>query len=207
MIIGGLVAIVVALPLFLWAILSDGNFDIRNRAQEPVTVNFSEDAPDVELSTPLVAAEDTQTIEVRYRFEGVESSAAEGEKIMVWFSSTEGITSGKSRVTATHTGSGVYGSVIQFTDPPPAGTYTVYIDSEKHLEGSASFTMPETEVGVARTVVDLTAAPLTIGGVEASEVTSRLNKLCQNMTEDDLRVADVDYNGCVDTKDLFLISR
>ena len=179
-------------------------------------------------STPTpTPAGDTQTLEFRVKLAGVTDDSADGATIGVKFYLKDGSVRQLSGPLAlTHQGSGVYKAAAIITNPFPNGTqFRIKIKGEKHVAvefcqqvGQTSRCGDEeyiTSSGAQTFGFDLTGIPLPPGDLlpqdgvanptDFGRLASLMAKLCANLTATEKLTGDVDYNGCVTVRDVFLI--
>lgn len=170
-----------------------------------------------------------QTITLRLKLAGVTDGAAEGAKVAVKFSKRDGtITQLSSPLTLTHVGGGVYSATAIITNPFPAGAeLRIKIKGEKHV--SVQFCRQSGQTGPcadtqyitipspapASSTFDFTGIPLPPGdlavqdgqanGADLDKLTPLMSKICTDLTAGEKLIGDVDYNGCVNVRDVFLI--
>lgn len=179
--------------------------------------------------TPTPVIPSVQTIDIRMKLAGVTDGSAEGAKVNIKFVKLGGETVQLSTaLPITHIGSGVYKAVADITNPFASGTkFTIKIKGEKH--SSVQFCKQVGQTGPCAdnefiTVpspvphgygFDLTGNPLPPGDVKVQDgkvdvadfakIKSLMLKLCSSLTVEDKLIGDLDYNGCVNVRDVFLI--
>lgn len=177
--------------------------------------------------TPIVTPVDT--LRFYFKFAGVTDASAEGAGVRIFFE-RGGLTSVTQSIEARYVSNGVYKlEMVRPTISLPAGTgYTIYLKGEKHL--AKKFCLPSGQSGVcigpgnitfgspsgSTISFDFSGVALEPGDLwpqdgkadlnDFKNVTSLFGKLCSSLTETDLRY-DIDYSGCVNVKDAFLIRK
>lgn len=171
------------------------------------------------------------TLEFLLTFAGVTDGSAEGARATFRFTLGTQFDVVTQPITLTHAGNGVYKAVLSMkkTDLPEGYGYTVTVKGEKHVarkfcQQSAQAT-PCTEISrmginlpAADTIpFDFTKLPLEPGDVPPQDgvadsrdftaIRARLSIACSSLTSEDKRIADLDYNGCVNIKDAFLMRK
>jgi len=174
-------------------------------------------------------------LDFRIKFGGVSDGSADGAKATIRFLNSSGnyIT---SPVEFSHIGDGVYQAIIMPTfahlltsSNTGIGDYTFYVKGEKHAankfctysqdgpcQGAGSLVIPyETAIpmpfydftGYALEPGDLPPQDGKVDSADFGKVTSLMGKLCSELTEEEKHTADLDYNGCVNIRDAFLIRK
>lgn len=163
----------------------------------------------------------------RIKFAGVSDEAAEGAKVKIRF--VRGATDLEtSPIEFTHVGNGIYEATVKLSTYLPAGSgYTIYVKGEKHLARKFCLQSIQTErcVGSGKIVIQTTGTSIfNFTGLELepgdlppqdgkadsgdfAKITSLFTKLCSALTEEDKKTADLDYNGCVNIRDAFLMRK
>jgi hypothetical protein len=176
--------------------------------------------------TPTTGSQ-SQTIEIRVKFAGVTDGSAEGAKMSVKFIKVGGESLQlSSALPVTHIGGGVYKATATLTNPLVAGTrFRTKVKGEKHV--SVEYCKQVGQTGpcadseymngsAGSTIVyDFTTLPLPPGDVSPQDgrvdatdfniIKGLMSKLCSDLTVQDKLKGDLDYNGCVTVKDIFLI--
>ncbi len=184
--------------------------------------------------TPSASPNASQSIIVRVKFAGVTDGSANGAKITLRFQKPatdfDYIT---SPIEVSHVGNGIYQATLTFgTAIPwlPTGTpYTISAKGEKHLAtkfcfatgqttrctGNGNISIPFQVVNPAPYILEFTGLPLEPGdlyiqdGIANSadfvKIKTLLDKPCSALTSQDKLTADLDYNGCINTRDAFLM--
>lgn len=177
--------------------------------------------------TPIISG--SQVIDIRIKLAGVTDGSANGAKVGIKFVKLGGETLQlSSALPLVHIGNGVYKAEATLSNTLPFGTkFRIKVKGEKHLTSEFCYqvgqtgpckdneyiTMPNF---IAQTYgFDFTGIPLRPGDVppqdgkvDATDFTaikSLMSKLCADLTAQDKLKADLDYNGCVTVKDIFLI--
>lgn len=131
-------------------------------------------------------------------------------------------------VMLTHVGSGVYETLITSDELPTGSGYYIYVKGEKHLArrycantgqtarctSSGSITLTESSSTTPQ-ILDFTGLPLEPGdvnvqdgianGSDFNKIKALLSKSCNTLTPDDKLVGDLDYSGCINVRDAFLM--
>lgn len=179
--------------------------------------------------TPTPITSGSQIIDLRVKLAGVTDGSANGAKVGIKFVKLGGETLQLSgALPLVHVGNGIYKAEATLTNSLPFGTkFRIKVKGEKHLTSEFCFqvgqtgpckdneyiTMPNF---IAQTYgFDLTGIPLQPGDVPPQDgkvdttdfnaIKSLMSKLCSELTAQDKLKADLDYNGCVTVKDIFLI--
>ncbi len=177
--------------------------------------------------TPITSG--SQVIDLRVKLAGVTDGSANGAKVGIKFVKLGGETLQLSgALPLVHVGNGIYKAEATLTNSLPFGTkFRIKVKGEKHLTSEFCFqvgqtgpckdneyiTMPNF---IAQTYgFDLTGIPLQPGDVPPQDgkvdatdfnaIKSLMSKLCSELTAQDKLKADLDYNGCITVKDIFLI--
>lgn len=128
-----------------------------------------------------------------------------------------------------HVGDGIYEASIEIINPLPAGPgYTVFVKGEKHLArkfciqkgqsvrctGNGFITVsssPQLQVfdfvGLALEPGDLPPQDGKADSGDFAKITSLFTKLCSALTGEEKKIADLDYNGCINVRDAFLMRK
>lgn len=178
--------------------------------------------------TPTLGA-NQQEIRLRVKLAGVTGNAAEGAKIGVKFYKKDGtIVQLSVPLSLTHIGSGIYEASAIISNPFAAGTqFRIKVKGEKHISvqycrqsGQTGPCADNEYVTVSNpaptySLFDLTGIPLPPGDLSAQDgqanradldrLTPLMAKICSSLTTAEKLVGDVDYNGCVNVRDVFLI--
>lgn len=160
----------------------------------------------------------------KIKFAGVADDLADGAKAKIRFVK-DGVDLETSPIIFSHAGNGVYEASITLGSSLPEGSgYTIYVKGEKHLARKFCVVAGQSErcVGNGRIVIpsfvfDFTGLELEPGDLypqdgkadseDFAKIISLLSKLCSDLTEQDRFVADLDYNGCVNIRDAFLMRK
>ena len=171
------------------------------------------------MGTPTPTPTKTaQTMWFRVKLTGVNSGRAEGAKITVKFYLKNGSVQQLSEpLTLTHESGGIYKTSAIITNPLPAGTqFRIAIKGEKHIAltfcRQVGQTRPckDTEYITVPNPVplsygfDFTGIPLPPEATLA-RIKPLLSKPCSKLTAEEKRIGDVDYSGCVNVRDVFLV--
>ena len=205
--------------------------DPRNTIRETNESNNQKRAILSVSPSPTPPTGSTSTIiDTRVRFAGVSGSEAEGATITLRFTNQlfDAVT---SPIRVTHVGGGVYKAVISVNHSMiPVGIgYSVSVKGEKHISrkfcehtGQTSPCVKPSDLVIdlpASDVIafDFTGMPLEPGDlppqdgvVNASDFTTLktlMNKPCNELTANEKYTADVDYNGCINVRDVFLMRK
>lgn len=170
-----------------------------------------------------------QTFRFSVKLAGVTDNSAEGAKINVKFYEKNGtITQLSSPLTLTYTSNGTYRASAIITNPyPPETQLRIKIKGEKHIavqfcrrsgqtvpcQDYEYITIPDQTSSIFD--LDFTGIPLPPGDLapqdgqanraDLDKLTPLMSKICANLTTQDRLIGDVDYNGCVNVRDVFLI--
>lgn len=168
------------------------------------------------------------------KFAGVTDGSAEGAKVTLRFQNSPNFFDYvTSPITVTHTGNGVYQAVLTFgsaVPPLPANKYyAIYLKGEKHLAtkfcqqtgqttrctGNGNISVPPATFNPASYVLEFTGLPLepgdlypqdgTVNSTDFTKIKDLLNKPCASLTVAEKLTGDLDYNGCVNVRDAFLM--
>lgn len=170
-----------------------------------------------------------QTMKLRVKLAGVTDGSAEGTKISVKFVKKDGSVLQLSELLAlTYAGSGIYNASAVISNPFAGGTQMrIKIKGEKHVaiefcrqSGQTGPCGDNEYITVANPfqtdyIFDFTGIPLPPGDLtvqdgqanraDLDKLTALMSKLCENLTIAEKIMGDVDYNGCVNVRDVFLI--
>lgn len=184
--------------------------------------------------SPSPAGNVTQLFTFRMKFVGVTDGSADGAKVNIRFQNpTIGFDYFTSPVQVHHVGNGVYEASIVFgTATPPlpiTGGYVISLKGEKHLatrfceqtgqtlrcSGNWTIPIPLPAYNPSAFVFDFTGIALepgdlyqqdgTANGADFTKIKDLLNKPCANLTNTEKLTADLDYSGCVNVRDAFLM--
>jgi len=175
-----------------------------------------------------------QILRFRIKFAGVDDDSADGAKIRIRFlRRASNFDYQTPPAGVTHVGDGVYETTVSLASPslqiPVNDGYTIFIKGEKHLArrfcsynqktrctGNGFFYIGATSVPSIQTF-DLTGLPLEPGDLppqdgkadsaDFAKITSLFTKLCSALTEEEKKTADLDYNGCINIRDAFLMRK
>jgi hypothetical protein len=165
---------------------------------------------------------------------GVTDGSADGAKVNIRFQNpTIGFDYFSSPVQVHHIGNGIYEtSVILGTATPTLptnGGYVISLKGEKHLatrfceqtgqtlrcSGNWTIPIPLPTYNPSAFVLDFTGIALepgdlyqqdgTANSADFTKIKDLLNKPCANLTNTEKLTADLDYNGCVNVRDAFLM--
>lgn len=170
------------------------------------------------------------SIEFRIKFSGVTDGAAEGAGVTARFVRND-INVVTPPILFAHIGNGVYKATVGLTGSLtiPAGPgYTIVLKGEKHVArkfckqtgqtgpciGNESMIIPS---GTLTPVFDFTGLPLDPGDLPPQDgkadtadfdsIKALLSKPCSALTTQEKKTGDLDYNGCVDIGDVFLMRK
>ncbi|HET7099368.1 MAG TPA: hypothetical protein VFI61_04000, partial [Patescibacteria group bacterium] len=184
--------------------------------------------------SPSPSGNVSQSFTLRMKFAGVTDGSAEGAKVTLRFQNSPNFFDYvTSPITVTHIGNGVYQAMLTFgssVPPLPANNYyAIYLKGEKHLAtkfcqqtgqttrcaGNGNISIPAATFNPASYVLEFTGLPLEPGdlypqdGIASSadftKIKDLLNKPCANLSVNEKLTADLDYNGCVNVRDAFLM--
>lgn len=169
-------------------------------------------------------------VEFKIKFSGVTDGAAEGAGVTARFVRSD-LNALTSPIRFHHIGGGVYQAVatLSGTLSLPAGPgYTIIMKGEKHVarkfckqtgqtapcQGNESMTISS---GPSSPVFDFTGLTLDPGDLPPQDykadsadfdiIKTLLSKPCSILTDQDKKTADLDYNGCIDIGDAFLMRK
>lgn len=204
--------------------------DGSNGGVGPTTQDLSDNFFIISSPTPTPTPTPApQTIRLRVKLAGVTGNEAEGATINVKFYTRDGtILQLSSPIPLTYVSDGMYDATAVLTNPFPAGTaFTMRIKGEKHVAvkfcKQVGQTGPCTDSDFIVTPnpvplsygFDLTGLPLPPGDVppqdgradraDVDRVKALMSKLCSKLTDEDKKTGDLDYNGCVNVRDIFLL--
>jgi CARDB len=168
-----------------------------------------------------------QTMTFALKLGGVTDGSAEGAKISVKFQKRDGATTQLSQpLVLHHTSNGIYEASVVLNNPMPAGTqFRLLIKGEKHIAvkfcrqvGQTAPCGDDEYITASNSLVygaDLTGIPLPPGDIyqqdgkaDASDfekIMTLMNTSCSSLTDAQKMTADLDYNGCVNVRDAFLM--
>ncbi len=181
--------------------------------------------------TPTVSPTPTplaSPIEFRLKLSGVTDGNAQGAMATARF-----VRSNVNLVTPpfalNHIGNGIYSATLGFTglQLPPGSGYSIIIKGEKHVArkfcaddqtvpclGNQSLTIPG---GTVKKIFNFTGLSLDPGDLPPQDgkadtsdfdvIKTLLSKPCASLTVGDKKTADLDYNGCIDIGDAFLMRK
>ena len=172
--------------------------------------------------------------EFNVKLTGVPDGRAEGAKVVFEFiNSTLDLTLYTPPISLYHVGGGIYRALIGIMSDqlPSVGDYSIKAKGEKHLSKKFCYQFGQTQRCPADTEgsirlpipygqtlnFDFTGMALEPGDLppqdgkasieDFAKIRSLLSKPCADLTESDKMTADVDYNGCVNTRDAFLMRK
>lgn len=224
--LGAVLGLFVALPLFVWAIVTQ-NFNSNKRAA-------SGDPVPTPSPTPTPFGNVSQSFYIGMKFAGVTDGSADGARVTLRFqNSPNWFDYVTSPVVVRYIGNGVYQAWLTFgSDVPPLPAnnyYSIYLKGEKHLStkfcqatgqtvrctGNGNISIPTATVNPNPFILDFTGIPLTPGDLPPQDgvanstdfniVKALLNKSCSNQTDTDILTADLNYDKCVNIKDIFMM--
>lgn len=173
-----------------------------------------------------------RTFNIHLKLKGVENDGANLAKVTVRFVSSllnypMGLVT--SELPIEHEGNGIY--TLTFSVPanslPSGNNYSIILKGEKHVaakycqassqkehcSGNGQIAIPENTQQVVN--LDFSQLPLEPGDVypqngiangdDFNKIITLLTKVCSDLTDQDKLVGDLDYNGCVNIKDAFLM--
>ncbi len=213
-----------------------GGQPITINAQTVYPKNFASKTVVYEVITLPTPPPTVRPFEIKLKLQGVDDGSANLAKVVVRFignilNYSPGYTS--SPLPIVYDGNGIYRLPfgVWSSNLPPANDYSLIIKGEKHsavkfcyptgqtqrcLGGKSGHITIPSEPG-AKVRLDFTGIPLDPGDlppqdgrVDSSDFTkikSLMSKLCSSLTDEEKYSADLDYNGCINIKDAFLIRK
>lgn len=191
------------------------SLDVANTASNMLTIASS---------TYTLLAPQPQTMKFRIKLAGVSDASAEETKIQVKFYTKDGVGVQLSTpMTLTHTGNGIYETSAMVSNPFASGTqFRIKIKGEKHIAvefcrqtGQTSRCGDNDYIVAGINEFDFTGIPLPPGDLHVQDGKADMGdlarlkplmaKACSSLTEAEKLIGDVDYNGCVNVRDVFLI--
>ncbi len=191
------------------------------------TLPLTATATIVPTPTPTIT---NQQIQLRIKFAGVTDGAASGATATLRFTNgtTDVIT---PPVIFAHVGSGIYQATIQAAPQSsiylnPGAGYSLIIKGEKHV--ARKFCKPTGQTGPCRSgefltitagrqAFDFSGLPLDPGDLpeqdgradsaDFAKIKSLMSRACSQLTTAEKKMADLDYNGCVNIADAFLMRK
>ncbi len=176
-----------------------------------------------------------QILKFLFKFSGITDGGADGGNVAVRFVKPNFFDFFVSPVKVNYIGNGVYSATVAFASTmtpglPVGNDYTIYLKGEKHLARKFCYQSGQTtrctangyiSIGVTDTqteqVFDFTGLPLEPGDVypqdgaadlnDFAKIKSLLSKLSSDLTSQDKLIGDLDYNGIINVKDLFLMRK
>ncbi len=178
----------------------------------------------------------SQQLTLKMKFAGVTDGSAEGAKVTLRFQNSPSWFDYITRpIMVTHIGNGVYQATLTFgyaVPPLPARSYyAIYLKGEKHLAtkfcqqtgqttrctGNGSISIPAATFNPASYVLEFTGLPLEPGDLypqdgiansaDFTKIKDLLSKPCSGLTVVEKMTADLDYNGCINVMDAFLLRK
>lgn len=170
-----------------------------------------------------------QTMNFLVKLAGVSDGSAEGAKISVKFQKRDGTVTQLSQplvLNQISSQAGVYQASVVLNNPMPAGTqFRIIIKGEKHISVKFCRQVGQTApcgdneyITASNSLVygvDLTGIPLPPGDLaqqdgkadaaDFEKIMTLMNKSCAGLTAQEKLTGDVDYNGCVNVRDAFLM--
>lgn len=194
-------------------------------ATESPTPTFSATGTPTHSPTPTQISNPTsQTLEFRVKLAGVTGAEAQGAKIGVKFYLKDGtVRQLSSPLTLTHQAGGVYKTSAVITNPFPSGTqFRIHIKGEKHIAitfcrqtGQTSRCADGEFITAGPTTFDFTGIPLPAGDLpvqdgradmgDLNKLRPLMSKICSSLTTAEKLIGDVNYDGCVTVRDIFLM--
>ena len=183
------------------------------------------------IESPTASPTETpvsETMRFQVSFAGVNDNRADGAKISVRFrkGSYESTTSPFS---VSYIGGNVYEGAITLSTPvPPGDGYTFYVKGEKHVAQKFCQQIDQKDHCTGTGNINVFNGTFLYGfqglslqpgdlpnptqdGVADSKdfakIQSLLGKTCSSLTNEEKYIADLDYSGCVNTKDMFLFRK
>lgn len=184
-------------------------------------------------ATPTIAVGGIeQLLDIRFRFAGVVGGEANGAKVVFIFRSPS-VNVATQPLIAVHLGQGVYQTIMNVKSEylHSAGGYEIFLKGEKHLTKKFCRTSGQTqdfdctrfnmEIPFGRVTFDFTGVPLEPGDLpnetgkqdgradltDFNRIKQLLNKPCSQLTAAERLTGDLDYNGCVNVRDAFLMRK
>ena len=185
-------------------------------------------------ATPSPSGNVTQLFTFKMKFVGVTDGSADGAKVNIRFQNpTIGFDYFTSPVQVHHVANGVYETSVIFGTATPTlptnGGYVISLKGEKHLatrfcqqsgqtlrcSGNWTIPVPLPAYNPSAFVFDFTGIALepgdlyqqdgTANSADFTKIKDLLSKPCANLTATEKLTADIDYSGCVNVRDAFLM--
>lgn len=185
--------------------------------------------PAEDTATPTVT-NDTQTLTMRVSMDNISDAGDPSVKTNVTILSNN-VAVGTYPVTFNRVADTIFEGTLSLPSPLPVGPgYTIRIKGEKHSARkfcqpngqtqacSATDSLTITQSGPSNPqTFDFTGRPLLAGDTtpqdgradisDMRKIIALLATPCDNLSADDKMVGDLDYSGCVDVKDIFLMRK
>ena len=193
--------------------------------------------PSPSISPTPTPSPTVRPFQIKFKFGGVSDGSAEGAKVVARFrGGPEGNTVDyvTPPLPAYYLGDGIYRLVFGTisTYLPIANNYTISLKGEKHVgikfcapSGQTThcsqtgepgrISIPDNSGSII--YLDFTGIPLDPGDLppqdgvananDFAKITALLTKPCADLTANDKATADLDYNGCVNIRDAFLMRK
>ncbi len=209
--------------------------DINNSCPVTIPVNVVAGSP-TPTPTPT-PTNWYQTLKFRMKFAGVTGDGADGASVKARIVNPSiGFDQQTSAFTVTHVGGGIYEGTVSFenygSQPalPVKDGYEITLKGEKHVarkfcrvDGQTSrctgpgliyigaTTVPSTQTfdftGLALEPGDLPEQDGVVNTNDFNKVKAAMAKACIDLTDQEKLTADLDYSGCVNVKDAFLLRK
>lgn len=176
-------------------------------------------------STPFYDPPRDVTMKFRVKFTGVDGANADGAKATIRFRRGNSADVVTPPVTFSHVGNGVYEAVVTTSISTGSG-YTIYVKGEKHLAVKFCQDAGQTSrcsgvgninigAGTLTQVFDFSGLRLEPGDLpdqdgvaninDFNKIKDLLSKPCLSLTDAEKLTADLDYSGCINVRDAFLM--
>ena len=176
-----------------------------------------------------------QILKFRIKFGGVEDDSAVGAKVRIRFTKlASGFDYQTPPVDAAYAGTGVYETTVVLVGQNPVipvgDGYTIFVKGEKHLArkfcyqtgqssrclGNGYIYIGATNISSTQTF-DFSGLPLEPGDLaiqdgvadinDFGKIRALLSKTCSQLSVEEKATADLDYSGCVNIRDAFLMRK
>jgi hypothetical protein len=176
-----------------------------------------------------------QILKFRIKFGGVEGDSADGAKVRIRFTKlASGFDYQTPPVDVAYAGNGVYETIIALVGQNPiipvVDGYTIFVKGEKHLArkfcyqtGQSSRCLGNGYIYIGATNIpstqtfDFSGLPLEPGDLaiqdgvadinDFGKIRALLSKTCSQLSVEEKATADLDYSGCVNIRDAFLMRK
>lgn len=187
------------------------------------------------VATPTPPSQSYRNFGILFKFDGVNDDSANGAGVSVIFANPiwGDLRYGTPPAQASYVGNGIYQLRINISilsiPFPVSSQYSIYLKGEKHVgvkfchasgqtyhcpPGWGAISIPDTSdlislnfAGVPLPAGDTYTQDGVINQVDFDRITALLLKPYTEQTSNDLRVGDLDYNGRVDVRDMFLLRK